>query len=50
MAISPQVSPDSLSDVSAGNFQRALINNQELLELRWGRRVNHKMVEVHGTI
>jgi hypothetical protein len=44
-----QVSPALLLGVSAGICQRALVDDQEWLELRWGCTIDRtEMVAVHG--
>jgi hypothetical protein len=41
-AISCQVSPASLLDVSAGYRQSALVDKLRMKEIRWGRTIDHK--------
>jgi hypothetical protein len=48
-AISYQVSPDSLLDVSSCNIQSVLVDEQELLEVRWGCKNISQVVAVQGS-
>jgi hypothetical protein len=49
-AISCQVTRDSLLGVSAVLARELWWMNQELLELRWGRKIDQKMAAVHGML
>jgi hypothetical protein len=48
-AISHEVYPASLLDVSAGNFQRALVDDSETIKTLMATRNRSKMVAVQGS-
>jgi hypothetical protein len=49
MATSRQVSPTSLLGVSAGNYQRVLMDELEIIRTYMGTQSRSEMVAMHGT-
>jgi hypothetical protein len=47
-AISRQVSPASLVDVSAGNCLGALVDKLGMIRIRWGRTIDQKWSQCMG--